>query len=105
MNYSPSSGQFALIHPFHMVIDNRMLLQQVGPAIPKLVPGLQIGAPLTDFFQISRPRISPTLEAVEEMQQSAFLLRCVENGVILKGQMLVDESRRLIFFVRSEERR
>ena len=101
MNYSPNPGQFALIHPFHMVIDNRMLLQQVGPAIPKLVPGLQIGAPLTDFFQISRPRISPTLEAVEEMQQSAFLLRCIENGVILKGQMLVDESRRLIFFVGS----
>jgi class 3 adenylate cyclase len=84
-----------------MVIDNRMLLQQVGQAIPKLVPGLQIGAPFTDFFQISRPRITPTLEAVEEMQQSAFLLRCVENGVILKGQMLVDESRRLIFFVGS----
>jgi len=101
MKYSPSSGQFARIQPFHMVIDNRMLLQQVGQAIPKLVPGLQIGAPFTDFFQISRPRITPTLEAVEEMQQSAFLLRCVENGVILKGQMLVDESRRLIFFVGS----
>ena len=101
MNYSPNSAQFALIHPFHMVMDNRMLLQQAGPAIPKLVPGLQIGAPLTDFFQISRPRISPTLEAVEELQGSAFLLRCVENGVILKGQMLVDESRRLIFFVGS----
>jgi hypothetical protein len=35
------------------------------------------------------------------MQRAAFLLECLANGVILKGQMLVDEARRMIVFVGS----
>jgi class 3 adenylate cyclase len=35
------------------------------------------------------------------MQRAAFLLECLANGVILKGQMLVDEPRRMILFVGS----
>jgi class 3 adenylate cyclase len=101
MNYSPNSDQFALIHPFHMVMDDRMGLQQVGPAIVKLAPTLRLGAPFTDFFEIRRPRVSYTLEAIREMQQTVFLLQCVGNEITLKGQMLVDDSRRLIFFVGS----
>src|SRR3989337_218600 len=35
------------------------------------------------------------------MQRAAFRLECLANGVILKGQMLVDEPRRMIIFVGS----
>jgi len=35
------------------------------------------------------------------MQRAAFLLECLANGVILKGQMLVDEPLRMIIFVGS----
>jgi class 3 adenylate cyclase len=101
MSYSPNSTEFALIQPFHMVMDDRMVLRQVGPAIQKLAPTLRLGAPLRDFFEIRRPRVGPTLEAIREMQQTVFLLQCVESEVTLKGQMLVDDARRLIFFVGS----
>jgi class 3 adenylate cyclase len=101
MIYSPTSAQFALIQPFHMVMDDRMHLQQVGPAIEKLAPSLRLGAPFTDFFQIRRPRVSLTLEAIGEMRQTVFLLQCIDSEVTLKGQMLVDDARRLIFFVGS----
>jgi len=101
MSYTPSSSQFSLIQPFHMVMDDRMVLQQVGPAIEKLAPTLQLGAPLTDFFEIRRPRLSPSLEAIAEMQQTVFLLQCIDSEITLKGQMLVDDSRRLIFFIGS----
>ncbi len=101
MSYTPSSSHFALIHPFHMVMDDRLDLQQVGPAIMKLAPNLKLGSPLTDYFEIRRPRVSPTLDAIGELQQIAFLLQCVDNEITLKGQMLVDKARRLIFFVGS----
>jgi class 3 adenylate cyclase len=101
MSYIPASDQFARIQPFHMVMDDRLFLQQVGPAIQKLAPGLRLGEPLTDFFEIRRPRVGPTLESIREMQQTVFLLQCVGSEIMLKGQMLVDDSRRLIFFVGS----
>ena len=99
--YSPGTEQFALLHPFHLVMDEQMVLRQMGPAIPKLVPGLQAGEPFASCFRVQRPRIQPTYDAVREMQRAAFLLECLANGVILKGQMLVDEPRRMILFVGS----
>jgi class 3 adenylate cyclase len=99
--YSPGTEQFALLHPFHLVMDEQMVLRQMGPAIPKLVPGLQAGEPFASCFQVQRPRIQPTYDAVRVMQRAAFLLECLANGVILKGQMLVDEPRRMILFVGS----
>jgi len=33
------------------------------------------------------------------MQRAALLLECLANGLILKGQVLVDEPRRMILFV------
>ena len=99
--YSPGTEQFALLHPFHLVMDEQMVLRQMGPAIPKLVPGLQAGEPFASCFQVQRPRIQPTYDAVRVMQRAAFLLECLANGVVLKGQMLVDEARRMILFVGS----
>jgi len=99
--YSPGTEQFALLHPFHLVMDEQMVLRQMGPAIPKLVPGLQVGEPFASCFQVQRPRMQATYDAVREMQRAAFLLECLANGVILKGQMLVDEPRRVILFVGS----
>jgi class 3 adenylate cyclase len=101
MSYSPSSDQFARIQPFHMVMDDHLVLQQVGPGIEKLAPTLRPGAPFTDFFEIRRPHVSRTLEAIRDMQQTVFLLHCVDGEITLKGQMLVDDARRLIFFVGS----
>lgn len=101
MSYSPSSDQFARIQPFHMVMDGRMALQQVGPGIEKLAPSLRLGAPLTDFFEIRRPQIGLSLETIREMQQTVFLLQCIDGEITLKGQMLVDDARRLVFFVGS----
>jgi class 3 adenylate cyclase len=99
--YSPDSEHFALLHPFHLVMDEHMVLKQMGPAIPKLVPGLQSGQPFANCFQVQRPRIQPSFDAIREMRRTAFLLECLANGVILKGQMLVDEPRRMILFVGS----
>jgi class 3 adenylate cyclase len=101
MSFSPSSDQFARIQPFHLVMDDQMVLQQVGPGIKKLAPTLRLGAPFTDFFEIRRPHVDLTLEAIQGMQQTVFLLQCVDGEITLKGQMLVDDSRRLIFFVGS----
>jgi len=74
-----------------LVMDEQMVLRQIGPAIPKLVPCLQVGEPFASCFQVQRPRIQPTYDAVRAMQRAAFLLECLANGVNLKGQMLVDE--------------
>lgn len=101
MNHGPSSEQFDLIHPFHMVMDSQMRVQHVGPAIAKLVPEIQAGSPFADFFEIRRPRTSLTYPAIAEMQQTVFLLQCGGNGVVLKGQMLVDKVRSSIFFIGS----
>lgn len=101
MSHSPSTDQFDTIHPFHMVIDSELILQHVGPAIRKLSPGIRVGSPFTDYFEIRRPHMDPSLDAIVGMQRTVFLLECTSNGVTLKGQMLVDEPRQLIFFVGS----
>src|SRR4030065_1661593 len=82
-------------------MEEQRVLGQMGPEIPKLVPGLQVGEPFASCFQVQRPRIQPTYDVVRAMQRAAFLLECLANGVILKGQMLVDEPRRIILFVGS----
>jgi hypothetical protein len=78
--YSPGTEQFALLFPFHLVMDEQMVLRQMGPAIPKLVPGLQVGEPFAGCFQVQRPRIHPAYEAVRAMQRPAFPLECLANG-------------------------
>jgi class 3 adenylate cyclase len=99
--YSPDYQQFARMHPFHFVFDREMILRQVGPAIPKIISEVDVGAPFADFFQIQRPRIQPTFAAIAEAQRSAFLLHCLHTEVILKGQMVEDALHQLLFFIGS----
>jgi class 3 adenylate cyclase len=96
--YGLNFRQFARIHPFHLVIDADMHIVQAGTALRKICTDL-IGKKFYQHFEIVRPRLTLRFETIREAENAAFLLGCPSLQMNLKGQMLVDESRRLLFFL------
>jgi Heme NO binding associated len=94
--YGLNFRQFARIHPFHLVIDADMLIVQAGTALRKLIADL-VGRKFYQRFEIVRPRLALRFENIREAENAAFLLACPSLQMNLKGQMLTDESRKLLF--------
>lgn len=87
MQYGLPPDAFGLAFPFHMVLNPNLEIIQAGSTLQRLYPQVQ-GRLLSDIFQIRRPLISPTFEAISTCHDSVFLLQAVENQIRLKGQML-----------------
>jgi hypothetical protein len=87
---------FSQLHPFHLAIDSNMFIVQAGAAVRKLMPDL-VGKQFYHCFELRRPRLQPTFDAIQQAKNAAFLLTCNDGQISLKGQMLLDEKRALLF--------
>jgi signal transduction histidine kinase/CheY-like chemotaxis protein len=76
------------VFPFHCVVDERMRLQGLGPALARVL-GNVAGQPLVTHFLVQRPTCDLTLEALSRRTGKAFVLKSTKNGMSLKGQVLV----------------
>ena len=94
-----SSDLFITAFPFHVAFDRDMRIVQAGRVLRRLCPKLSPGSPLHQLFEISRPRIQFTFEAIREQSQSLFILESLDTRLRLKGQMLPDDRRGVVFFL------
>jgi len=95
-----SPDLFVTAFPFHVVFDRDMRVLQAGRVLHRLCPKLSPGTLLHQHFEINRPHIQFTFEAIREQSQSLFLLESLQDrALVLKGQMLPNDRRGVMFFL------
>jgi signal transduction histidine kinase/ActR/RegA family two-component response regulator len=92
-----SPRQFAAAFPFHLVLDERLCVLQVGAVLRRLCPQLTKGEPLDAQFTVQRPVLRRLdLDAIRQHGKSLFVLQHREGPLRLRGEM-VQQGRRLFF--------
>ena len=86
------------LFPFHIVCDERMQVIQIGPKLPRVVPEISIGAPLSATLKILRPSFAPDCTAIRKRLEHAFMLES-PAGVRLRGQAAWREQERMLLFL------
>ncbi|MEO0869964.1 MAG: histidine kinase dimerization/phospho-acceptor domain-containing protein [Cyanobacteria bacterium J06642_11] len=99
--YTLSPQVFAQAFPFHLVIDASLKIVQAGDVIQRVLDVSLVGERIEDYFLISRPKIDWDLAAIQQKQQSLFVLSVKQSKIILKGQMSWDPSQEVLFFLGS----
>ncbi len=95
---APAAEQFGALFPFHLAFDARLTIVQTGSMWQRMCPQVAPGTPLTEHFRLVRPQMPLTFAAIREQTRSIFLLECLPNGAILRGQMLpLDDAAVMIF--------
>ena len=86
-------------YPFHLVLDDDLVVVAAGTSIMQLHDDALLGRRLVDLFKLDTPKVVATFEAFAKQSRALFLLRSTTvDGLILRGQMLFDdEARRLVF--------
>ncbi|MFP6664684.1 MAG: hypothetical protein VCC00_10820 [Deltaproteobacteria bacterium] len=89
---------FTAAFPFHLVLNRELEVVQSGPVIQRLCPGLLAGGPFRMHFQLRRPAVQPTWDALTNQTQSLFLLEGNRPGLLLRGMMVeLDDGEHLAF--------
>jgi len=83
-----SPEQIAGLFPFHILLDRELAVVQAGASIQKLLPDLEPGVRLEDFFQIDRPMVGFKFEAISSHPNTVFILRGKSRELRLRGQMV-----------------
>ena len=96
--YGLNFAQFSRLHTFHLVIDANMFIVQAGTALRKVIPDIT-GKKFYNYFELRRPRLKPSFDDIRDARNAAFLIDCSAAPITLKGQMLLDEQRKLLFFI------
>ncbi|MEM7033672.1 MAG: hypothetical protein AAF629_29265, partial [Chloroflexota bacterium] len=92
---------FAQAFPFHIVVDARLQIVQYGPSLAKLKLGIATGALFSEIFEIARPSIEPSYEAIIETADAGFLIACRNHPIQFRYQVLHDQQHKRLFFVGS----
>ena len=90
------SGQFTLtehqwqaLFPFHIEVDRELVLRSLGRSLQKLVPTLVTGQPFRERFRLERPATEiNSLEQLTALAAFYFILRCDEESIALRGQVI-----------------
>uniref|UniRef100_A0A3Q1GDJ7 Guanylate cyclase soluble subunit alpha-1 n=1 Tax=Acanthochromis polyacanthus TaxID=80966 RepID=A0A3Q1GDJ7_9TELE len=101
---------FSTVFPFHLILDQDLVLVQIGHALRKRLTrkdGLRRSATFQEHFSIVTPQIKCTFQGILTMLNAQFVIR-IKHGVSttdntgklmdLKGQMIyVSESNAILF--------
>jgi diguanylate cyclase (GGDEF)-like protein len=91
MTLAPSAERFPELFPFHLVVDEALVIRQLGPALLRLVGNQVYGAPLSQHVQWLRPRLrDPSLAGLRQLGAKLTVLQLLDLPLQLKGQLLVD---------------
>jgi PAS domain S-box-containing protein len=89
------------VWPFHLVLDQGLIIRQAGSAMRRLGPSTLTGQHLEDVLDVVTPRGAVTWENLKSRPRSLFLVKLKQSDVPLRGQMLYDDARQVITFLGS----
>jgi len=90
MALSLTPDQVERVFPFHLAIDQKGRLTQVGSGLRKLLPELGVGDAFDDAFIVARPMLRSTgVAAMRARADTLFILEARARTLKLRGQVLV----------------
>ncbi len=81
--------QVASLFPFHLVFDQTMCIRQIGPSMHSILPDLELGTAFEAYFELQRPSIQPTYQAIEANRGSLFIILSSQRRLRFRGQMVL----------------
>lgn len=92
MTLAPSAYHFPRLFPFHLVVDEQLLICQMGVALTRLLGQAVLGTPLSEQIVWQRPLL-PELNfpALAQLGSKLTVLQLRQLSLQLKGQVLVEE--------------
>ncbi len=90
---APDQSQFEKLFPFHLAVNDGLVIVQAGPALIKVASSTLVGRPLTEAFEVTRPTdFQLSMANLRQAEAMPFVLRAPGPGLQLKGQWLPDAS-------------
>ena len=81
-----SFGDLDAALPFHVILDDDLKIASVGPALAKMIPGIQVGESFFDRFTIARPHDeASSSEAIGKIDGRLVLVQPNDHPVQLRG--------------------
>ena len=77
--------------PFYLEWDQDLRIKSTGPSVSKICSAAVPGAPITGLFKLHRPEGEITVETFREGHSLLFLLKVIESGILLRGQVTLLE--------------
>ena len=96
-----SPQMLAVAFPFHFVIDRDLQIVQAGDVLQRVFFGTLVGSPIERYFQVHRPKINLSFDAIKKQLKSIFILQSQHNEMTLKGQIMYLEEKDLLLFLGS----
>jgi PAS domain S-box-containing protein len=83
-----SASDFCRAFPFHFVVDERLVIRQVGPALAKFASDAVPGVHLGDVYELRRPLPPCSAETLRANANYPFLIAHRRSGTTFRGQFL-----------------
>ncbi len=68
--------------PFHLILDKRLSVQQVGDGLRKLIPMIELGKPFQDFFVEQDSRTKLSYDEIESRIGNTFQFQSHKNSAV-----------------------
>lgn len=90
------------LFPFHLVLDEKMRIVQIGNSLQKITPNCAINSCFQDFFTILQPHNVTTFQDVcEQATHKIFIVGYKGKKLKIKGQMVFNDRENVLFFIGS----
>lgn len=87
--YQLSPEQFNETFPFHVVFDQRLIIQQTGRSLRTLCPDAITGASLDSLYLLKHPHQKFNYESLRKAIRKLIVLEPLNGGPSLRGQMIL----------------
>ncbi|MFM8411154.1 MAG: PAS domain S-box protein, partial [Alphaproteobacteria bacterium] len=94
-------GDVDRVFPFHVAFDRDLRLAGVGSTLARICPSAKVGLALGDVFVVRRPEGITDFAGFLRNQRNLFLLVPVGTELVLRGQVLWEESAETMLFLGS----
>jgi len=94
-------SQFAKAFPFHIVVNHRLEILQLGQSLKKVCPETKPLQPLKEVFKIIRPDFELCAESLLSLKNEFFLLEHPAIGLKLRGEFVALEDSAVFLFLGS----
>ena len=94
-------GDLDRVFPFHVAFDRDMDLVGIGSTLSRICPSAVPGARFSDVFGVRRPEGVADFPAFVRNQRNLFLIVPIGSDLVLRGQMLWEETQELMLFLGS----
>ena len=96
MSVGLSARGLAEAFPYHLVVDERLVVVQRGPSLGKVLPALVAGERLSDHLSMRRPEAPLSFATLAGAAGEPILLEARSSPLMLRGQVHVEDGRAVL---------